>query len=62
MMKTLDLSKMGITQLSLAESIDIDGGDIDGLMRGKGPNWDKLGNGIATISGAVVGFFAGLFS
>jgi hypothetical protein len=58
MKQNLDLSKMGLAQLSLSESIAIDGGDVDGLMQGSGPSLENF----VTNVGFVVGFIKGFFS
>ncbi len=57
-MKNLELECLGLIQLSSSEFINIDGGDADGLMRGRQYNdgFSVLYNGAAT----VVGFFVGL--
>ena len=58
MKQTLDLSKMELAQLSLSESISIDGGDVDGLMHGNGPSWDNFTTNVGFVVGFVKSFFS----
>jgi hypothetical protein len=57
----LNLNEMGITQLSLSETTNVNGGEtIAGGYDNK--SFNAMANGVATAAGAVVGFLQGLFS
>jgi len=58
--QSLDLNKMGLTPLSKLETSNIEGGDVDGTMMGKGVNLDTLSKEAAFAWGFVKGFFESL--
>ena len=52
----LNLNKMGLMPLSKFETQEIEGGDVDGLMWGKGVNtdWlDTLANGVSALANGI---------
>lgn len=53
----MNLKNSSIKELSNDELVTIEGGDVDGLMRGNGPSWDNF----TTNTGYVAGFFVGIF-
>ena len=60
-MKNLKLSNTSLTELTTNESISIDGGDVDGLMRGEGPSIDNLTTNLGYVAGWLVGAFQAIF-
>ena len=61
-MKKIVISKLNLNELNLNELINIDGGDVDGLMRAKGPDLDKLGRAVHYCAHQVSDFFASFCS
>jgi hypothetical protein len=53
----LDLDELGLSSMSRFEINDINGGDVDGLMRGSTPDLSKVVNGVKYAINFVAGFF-----
>ncbi|MBX2915357.1 MAG: hypothetical protein KF856_08830 [Cyclobacteriaceae bacterium] len=50
-----------LTELDSLEQTSIQGGDVDGLMRGEGPTWDNFTTNVGYVAGFVTGLFKSLF-
>lgn len=53
----LDLSQIGVEPMSRFEMIEMNGGDVDGLMRAPQPDYTAVLNGARAVVNFVAGFF-----
>ena len=58
--QTFDLNKLGLLSMDPRELIEVDGGDVDGLMRGSTPDLSKVVTLVHNVGDFFRGIWAGL--